>query len=157
MDTFNVTVVNIMNEMQNLEWIYTFFNRFALLGWLFLLLLPQAKVTEWLSRYFVFPIALSLGYLVFISVSFDAKDFVGFATLTGLMQLFQDPLLVLAGWVHYLAFDLFVGIWVAQKSKEYGIAHWRMIPILLLCFFFGPIGFLCFMILSASKKYAGQR
>ena len=60
------------------------------------------------------------------------------------MKLFRNEWLVLAGWIHYLAFDLFVGAWEVRDSQDRGISHFLVIPCLLLTFFLGPIGLLLY-------------
>ena len=63
------------------------------------------------------------------------------------MKLFTNEWAVLAGWIHYLAFDLFVGSWEVRDSQERGVSHVLVIPCLFLTFMFGPIGFLAYTIL----------
>ena len=64
--------------------------------------------------------------------------------------LFTDPAHALAGWVHYLAFDLFVGAWITRTARDEGIPHLLILPCLVLAFLFGPAGFLAFVALRAS-------
>lgn len=121
----------------------------AMLGWLCLLTTPlwPSRSREWLPRFagaIAIPAALAALYTVLI-VSHWAGHTGGFNSLSQVMQLFTDPWLVLAGWIHYLAFDLFLGGWELADSRARGIPHWSMIPILLLTFFFGPIGFLSYL------------
>ena len=73
------------------------------------------------------------------------------------MRLFTNQWVVLAGWIHYLAFDLFVGGWEVRDSQARGISHWFVIPCLILTFLLGPIGFLLYHIvrLAAPHKNAG--
>jgi hypothetical protein len=52
----------------------------------------------------------------------------------------QNSWLLLAGWIHYLAFDLFLGAWQARQAQRLGISHFLVVPCLLLTFLFGPIG-----------------
>ena len=54
---------------------------------------------------------------------------------------------LLAGWVHYLAFDLLVGAWIVRTARAEGIPHWAVMPCLILTFLFGPAGLLAFAIL----------
>ena len=63
------------------------------------------------------------------------------------MKLFTNEWATLAGWIHYLAFDLFVGAWEVKDAQEKNISHWFVIPCLILTFLFGPIGFLLYSIL----------
>ncbi len=72
-----------------------------------------------------------------------------FNSLDGVMQLFTSRWLVVAGWVHYLAFDLFIGGWELADSRARRIPHLAMVPILALTFFFGPMGLLAYLLLRS--------
>ena len=63
------------------------------------------------------------------------------------MKLFTDEWTVLAAWIHYLVFDMFVGIWEVKDAQKKGISHWFVIPCLVLTFMLGPIGFLLYSVL----------
>jgi hypothetical protein len=63
----------------------------------------------------------------------------------------SDPVLV-AGWIHYLAFDLFVGTWIASEADRLGWNRVVQAPILIATFMFGPIGLLLFFIMRASQS-----
>jgi hypothetical protein len=66
------------------------------------------------------------------------------------MLLFTDPAIALAGWLHYLAFDLFVGAWITRTAQAARIPHLLILPCLVLTFLFGPAGFLAFTALRAT-------
>ena len=59
--------------------------------------------------------------------------------------------LLLAGWIHYLCFDLFIGSWEVRDAKAQGISHWLVIPCLFLTFMFGPVGLLLYFALRAVR------
>lgn len=59
--------------------------------------------------------------------------------------LFADPWMLLAGWIHYLAFDLFVGGWEVRDAQQRGIPHLLVVPALVLTFMFGPAGLLVYL------------
>ena len=67
------------------------------------------------------------------------------------MPLFTSPEIALAGWVHYLAFDLFVGAWEVRTARREAIPHLLVLPCLVLTFLFGPVGFLLFLGLRAAR------
>ena len=67
------------------------------------------------------------------------------------MVLFTDPYLVTVGWIHYLAFDLFVGCWEVNDSRKQGISHWFVIPCLLLTFLLGPTGLVLYFLIRTIK------
>ena len=95
------------------------------------------------------PGLLAIAYTVLIVSTFgDAEG--GFGSLAELMKLFRSDWSVLTGWIHYLAFDLFIGAWEARDSRAVGIPHWKVGPCLLLTFLLGPIGLLTYYLLRFS-------
>jgi hypothetical protein len=68
----------------------------------------------------------------------------GFSSLADVALLFQDPWALLAGWVHYLCFDLAVGTWEVRDAHRRGVPHGLLIPCLLFTFLFGPVGLLLY-------------
>jgi hypothetical protein len=68
----------------------------------------------------------------------------GFSTLQAVADLFSNRWLLLAGWVHYLAFDLFIGAWEVRDANERGVPRLLVVPCLVLTFLFGPVGLLCY-------------
>lgn len=68
------------------------------------------------------------------------------------MRLLAKPELALAGWVHYLAFDLFVGGWEVRTAHAEAIPFIFVIPCLVLTFLFGPAGLLAFAALRAARQ-----
>jgi hypothetical protein len=69
-----------------------------------------------------------------------------FGSLDGVMKLFASPWAALAGWVHYLCFDLFVARWILNDAPDAG---YRLAPILFLTLMFGPAGLLCYLALRS--------
>lgn len=121
---------------------------FALLGWLALVLSPLApRLADRLAGLAI-PALFAVLYTALILAHWaDAPG--GFDSLANVMALFTDPPVALAGWVHYLAFDLFVGAWITRTARAEGIPHLLILPCLALTFLFGPAGFLAFLILRA--------
>lgn len=64
----------------------------------------------------------------------------GFRSFARVAALFSDPWLLLAGWIHYFAFDLFIGSWEVRDAQRIGLPHWAVVPLLLLAFMLGPLG-----------------
>jgi hypothetical protein len=73
----------------------------------------------------------------------------GFSSLSSVALLFQNRDLLLAGWVHYLAFDLLVGSWEVRDAQRIGIRHYLVVPCLVLTFLFGPAGWLLYLLLRS--------
>ena len=77
----------------------------------------------------------------------------GFFSLADVRQLFANDWFLLAGWMHYLAFDLFIAAWVAAEAKRANLAPLALVVVLPLVFLFGPLGFLLFQVV----RFTGQR
>ena len=119
----------------------------AMLGWVVLVFLPRRWAWLNLIPSLVIPLILSLVYSFLIARYFFAADG-GFDSLANVQLLFTYPSAALAGWVHYLAFDLFVGGVVAKHADEIGLSRLIQAPILLLTFWFGPFGYLLFVLIK---------
>ncbi len=119
--------------------------------WILLIFLPKWKVTRFFIDYKIIPIALSGIYAIFIIQAIQIGGGMDFGSLQSVMQLFTEENAVLAGWVHYLAFDLLVGMWIVNQNKELNIHPIIIAPCLLGTFMLGPVGFLVFMIMRAIK------
>jgi hypothetical protein len=76
----------------------------------------------------------------------------GFSTLAAVALLFTSPWVLLAGWIHYLAFDLLIGTWEARDARERGVRHLLLIPCLVLTFLFGPAGWLLYRGVRLTKS-----
>jgi hypothetical protein len=126
-----------------------------MLGWLLLILFPRHHVARTIAGAAI-PLTISALYLVLIALYFPgAKG--GFDSLDAVSQLFSQRGLLLAGWVHYLAFDLFIGAWETRDAQTHGVRHWLLIPCLLLTFMLGPIGLLSYFAIRTMSGTAITR
>lgn len=131
--------------------VFSIANAVALLAWVMLAVLPgRPWVTKMITTKLV-PSLFAVLYTV-IAVSLFGRAPGGFSTLAGVGTLFSNPWLLLAGWVHYLAFDLLVGSWELEDAAGRGIAHWIVVPCLLLTFLFGPAGWLLYQIVRSIRR-----
>lgn len=130
------------------ETIFSIANFTALAGWVLLIVLPRWFVTRKIVLSGAIPLLLSIAYLILIVLFFGSAEG-GFGSLPDVMKLFTNESAVLAGWIHYLAFDLFVGSWEVKDAQARGVSHWFVIPCLVLTFLLGPIGFLLYHILRS--------
>jgi len=131
--------------------VFSIANSTAMLMWALMIFLPKWKATRFLIDYKVIPILLSIVYAIYIIQAIRIGGMMDFGSLSSVITLFTEENAVLAGWVHYLAFDLLVGMWILDKNKTYGIHHLLIVPCLLGAFMFGPIGFLFFIIIKSIK------
>lgn len=133
------------------EIIFKFASTTALLSWILLAVLGRRP---WISRLVtaaIVPASLGVTYAVILASHFGGSKG-NFNTLAGVAELFSDPWLLLAGWIHYLAFDLFIGSWQVRDAVEHHISHWLVIPCLFLTFMFGPVGLLAYLALRGSVR-----
>lgn len=128
-------------------------NTVALLSWIALLVQPH-RVAPVLR--FLVPGALAVLYLWAIATAMPGGDG-GFDSLANVKALFTSDRAVLAGWVHYLAFDLFIGCWEVLDARERGVRFAFVIPCLVLTFMFGPVGLLLYLAVRtvAARPVAG--
>ena len=125
-------------------------NSIAPFGWLLMILAPKWRWTKTIILSGILPLLLGLVYLTLIVLFFGEGEG-DFNSLQGVMKLFTSPWGVTAGWIHYLAFDMFIGSWELSNGQKHEMNHFLIIPCLLLTFFFGPIGLILFYLLRASK------
>ena len=134
-------------------------NPVALAGWLMLaasLFMARSSPGRVVLRAVAgraIPLVLCVGYGAALLTGFGSTPAgAGFATLSGVAALFSVPVVLLAGWVHYLAFDLLVGRWIVDAADERGMPALLVLPCLLLTFMLGPLGWLLFMVLRLRRR-----
>ncbi len=123
--------------------------------WLLMIAAPRWRGTQWLTRTLLIPALLAIVYAYYLfSSTGGALDFMTFATLKGVMTLFRQggERVMLAGWIHYLAFDLVAGCWILRDGQQHKIGHGWLIPCLLFCFMLGPLGILLYVVVRATKE-----
>ena len=143
----------------NPELVFSAVGILSMCGWL--LLVASPFIPDWsdkISGLFI-PAALSVGYVVlavlFPSVvdgSGDGSGDGGFGSLADVATLFSQQEALLAGWIHFLAFDLIVGAWMCRVARREAIKFYWVLPCLPLTFLFGPAGFLAFCLLRITSK-----
>jgi hypothetical protein len=133
------------------EQLFTAANTLAVLCWILLALLPGHRwVTEVVTGK-VAPALFAAGYIAIVIAVFPRAEG-SFSTLAGVTTLFANPWLLLAGWLHYLAFDLLIGTWEARDSIDRGVPRWLLVPCLFLTLMFGPMGWLAYV--AVRLRYA---
>jgi hypothetical protein len=133
----------------DVEQLFSMAGLLAMAGWLILVILPRRPLATLVGGVIV-PLILSVGYLILIAQNLRGAEG-GFGSLADVASLFQKQELLLAGWIHYLAFDLFIGGWEIRDSQEHGFPHLVMIPCLLMTFMLGPIGLLFYFAIRTAK------
>lgn len=130
-------------------------NAVPLLGWLALCLAPLAR-GRLVAAARVVAVVLAVGYAVLVVAALARAGgaLPDLSTLGGLARAFSDPRVMLVGWVHYLAFDLWTGAWEAEEAGRRGMPHWAVLPCLALTFLAGPIGLVLFLVLRTAWRPA---
>jgi hypothetical protein len=134
-----------------MENLYLIINTIAFVGWILLIGFPTKRWTFAIVVSGGISAILGLFYIYFIVSAMTGETSTGgdFSSLAGVKLLFQNDIGVLAGWAHYLAFDLFIGAWMTSNAQRLGLTHWKIIPCLFLTFMFGPIGLLTYLLVRS--------
>ncbi|MBY0436428.1 MAG: DUF4281 domain-containing protein [Cyclobacteriaceae bacterium] len=132
------------------ETIFQICNSIAPLGWILMAVAPRWKWTKKIVLSGLLPLVLGLVYLMLIVVFFGKSEG-DFSSLEGVGKLFENPFALTAGWIHYLAFDMFIGAWEINDSQRLGIHHGWVVPCLFFTFMFGPIGLILYFIVRWVK------
>jgi hypothetical protein len=139
--------------------LFSILNLMTVAAWLPLVLLPRMR---WTATHvpMVMPLLLAVIYVVLVATTLGRSEG-GFSSLAGVRALFDNPWALLAGWTHYLAFDLFIGGWEVRDAQRRGIPHLLIVPALVLTFLFGPAGWLLYLVIrwwsGASRTSADTR
>ena len=126
-------------------------NLTAAAGWIVLIFLGTRRWAADLVTGFVLPGILAVLYTALVATHWGETPG-GFGTLAGVASLFTNRWMLLAGWVHYLAFDLFIGSWEVRDARQNGVPHLLVVPSLGLTFFFGPAGLLLYLATRAPSR-----
>lgn len=139
----------MLTDSSFLETIFSTASTLAMIGWIVLVFLPRRWPVLNAVPALIVPGLIAIAYAgIILPALGNGPDGGGFSTLDGVMALFTSPAAVLAGWLHYLAFDLLVGVMIAREEDRQGISRLVQAPILFMTFMFGPAGFLLHLVVS---------
>ena len=136
-----------------MEWsaIFGAANLLALIAWGVLIVLPRHPIALAAVLYLgvgllclVYAAALGGVLSGLIPAGGGGADF---TTIEGVRAIFASDAGVTIGWVHYLGFDLFVGLWIARDADAKFFSRFTQAPILLLTFVAGPAGLFLWLII----------
>ena len=134
------------------ETVFQLANTLVLPQWLLMVVAPRWSVTRWLMDAYLIPVCLAVIYVIYLFRG-GPVDFGSFGSLAGLKALFANGGngVMLAGWVHYLAFDLVAGSVVVRDAQARQIPHWLIIVPLFFCFMLGPVGLLLYWLIRTVR------
>lgn len=118
---------------------FTLANFAVLPGWAILVFLPRWRYGAAFITSVLVPLLIAIGYIACIVLFWDQFEG-GFGSLEQVARLFGHRYAFLAGWLHYLAFDLFIGSWEVRDAEKLSIPHLLVLPCLALTFLLGPAG-----------------
>jgi len=129
-----------------LETLFKVANYAVIPFWLLLMVAPRWAWTQRLVHGPVVVLLLTPIYAYMIFGYGPAPEGSSFSSLYGVMILFSSPNIVVAGWIHYLIFDLFVGAWETRDALRRGVPQWLLIPCLITTLMIGPVGLLLYVL-----------
>ncbi len=131
--------------------IFQYANGLALVGWVFLLASPFVpRLADAVAAYGI-PLLFAVVYSGLVLAFWTSAEG-GFDSLPNVAPLFQTSEMLPAGWLHYLAFDLFVGGWIVRSARDANVPFWMVVPCLAATFLFGPAGFLAFVAIRQARS-----
>jgi hypothetical protein len=131
-----------------LETVFLAAQSLALIGWIPLFALPLVGRRRALLWARAVGVALCLIYLCFFLPHAAAIPRGAGYTLEAIGRAFDRRELLLAGWIHYLAFDLWVGAWEAEHAERHGMTHGVLAFCLFATMMIGPLGLLFYLAAS---------
>ena len=133
-----------------LETLFLGCNLIVLPGWALLLLAPGWKWTQRFAMFYA-PIVLAIAYIGLFVANFEGLH-ATYQSLGAALYTFHSPGLALMAWIHFLAFDLFMGAWMSNDARRLAIPHLAVIPCLAVTFLFGPAGLLLYLIFRSGLR-----
>ncbi len=139
--------------MTSLEAVFRIANFGAVVGWIVLVL---AALLSWRGALQKFcgglvPLLMAAAYVVLIVTHWGGGTG-DLSSLAGLGAMARQPAVLMAGWLHYLAFDLLVGVMIVERFLDDRMPRILLLPVLPLTFFFGPAGWLLFQAIRFARR-----
>lgn len=131
-------------------------NAVALGGWIVLAFLPRRPLPGAIVLYAAVGLLCAAYAAMFVALLAGPQPAFDYS-VAGLRALFAADGAIVLGWTHYLAFDLFVGSWIARDADNKGLARIWQLPFLFATFMAGPIGLLAWLIFREPRARAMAR
>ncbi len=126
-------------------------NLAVLPAWALLIFAPKSKAAQYVVYSYAYPYFLGLFYAFLLFTNFNILQS-GMGSLESIRSAFESDGVLLAGWIHYLIFDLFVGMWQVEDARKNNIRHFKIIAPLVFTLFLGPLGLLWYLILRQVER-----
>lgn len=127
----------------------------AMLGWAGLLVslfVASSRPIVWRAASMIIPALIAAAYVLLLAQAMQEGAKGGFGSIAEVRSLFANDAALAAGWIHYLAFDLFVGGWIVRDGIERGVPRLLLILPLPLTFLAGPAGLLLYLVIRLAVR-----
>ncbi len=138
--------------------IFSAANLVAMAGWVVLIFLPRRPLPLTAVLYLgvgLLCMVYSAGLIALLSGAVDAGGgpdaAMNFSTIEGVRAIFASDGGVTIGWTHYLAFDLFTGLWIARDADAKDFSRFIQAPVLFATFMAGPLGLFVWLIVRERR------
>ena len=139
-------------------------NIVALIGWAMLALVPRRPAVLSAILYLGVGLLCAMYAAMFVALVSGGVDGGGRGggrdfeySIVGIRSLFAADGGIVVGWTHYLALDLFTGLWIARDADAKGFGRIWQLPVLLATFLAGPIGLLAWLVIREPASRRAQR
>ncbi|MDA0246260.1 MAG: ABA4-like family protein [Chloroflexi bacterium] len=130
-----------------METLFNLSNLFIMPFWLMMILLPHWRWTQRImaTLWPIVPLAAVYAFMLLTQLGEGAAESLLNPTMAGIAALLGTPAGAAVGWIHFLAFDLFVGRWAYLDSRQRQISAWLVSPTLFFVLMAGPLGLLLYL------------
>ena len=114
-------------------------------AWVLLIAAPTSRAANAVvHRSWIF-LAVAVVYVVAVAiVGADPSDL---ASWDGVRRLYEDEVMVLVSWLHFVAVDLFVGAWQARDAARLRLPRVATGFCVLMTFSMAPVGLAAYLLL----------
>lgn len=145
--------------------LFSFTNILAMCAWVLLGFFPRKPLTHSVILYLGVAVLCLTYTVLFVAVTTGQLDPVslpgagkpGFGSIAAVQAIFQSQGGTVIGWTHYLAFDLFTGLWIARDADAKQFSRIVQLPILFATFMAGPIGLFLWLLMRERRARATGR
>lgn len=145
--------------------LFSLTNALAIAGWVVLAFLPRSPLAHSAVLYLgvsLLCLIYAVCFALFVTGSVDpgvlpGAGEPGFGSIAAVRALFMSDAGVVIGWTHYLAFDLFTGLWIGRDADAKGFSRVLQIPFLAATFLAGPIGLFAWLVVREPAARAAAR
>lgn len=145
--------------------LFSFTNVLAICAWVLLGFFPRKPLTHSAILYLGVAVLCLTYTVLFVAVTTGQLDPVrlpgagepGFGSIAAVQAIFQSQGGTVIGWTHYLAFDLFTGLWIARDADAKGFSRLVQLPVLFAAFMAGPIGLFIWLLIRERRARTSGR